>query len=82
VCSQNCTLWQSFGFGGGLWGFGNPDKSGQVVCNVGRVSFFLFCGGRKKQNKFGSAEHQFVPVPSNLHCPVKKALSFLILILS
>jgi hypothetical protein len=30
-----------------LWGFGNPDKPGQVVCDVGGVSFF-FCGGKKK----------------------------------
>ena len=39
----------------------------QMCCNVGGVSFFFFCGGRKKQNKF----------PSNLHCPVKKLNPFL-----
>jgi len=37
------------------------------------VGFYSFLRvGRKKQNKFGSAELHFVPVPSNLHCPVKK----------
>ena len=43
----------------GSWGL-------QMCCNVGGVSFFFFCGGRKKQNKF----------PSNLHCPVKKLNPF------
>jgi hypothetical protein len=38
---QNCTHWQSFGFSVGSWGFAN-------VCNVGGVSFFFFCGGKKK----------------------------------
>jgi hypothetical protein len=45
---EDCTLWQSFGFSAGfpkdrdrLWGFAN-------VCNVGGVSFFFFCGGKKK----------------------------------
>jgi len=72
VCKQNCSSFASVGLSVGfpmnrdrLWGFAN-------VCNVGGVSFFFFCGGKKKQNKFGSAELHFDPVPSNLHCPVKK----------
>jgi len=48
VGRQNCTLWQSFDFSVGSWGFAN-------VCNVGGVSFFE--GGRKKQNKFPSNLH-------------------------
>ena len=36
------------------------------MCNVGGVSFFFFCGGKKKTKKF----------PSNLHCPVKKLNPF------
>jgi hypothetical protein len=46
---------------------------GRQVCamRVGFLSSF-FAGGRKKLNKFGSAELHFVPVPSNLHCPFKK----------
>ena len=42
---------------------------------VGFLSLF-FVGGRKKQNKFGSADLHFVPIPSNLHCPVKKINPF------
>jgi len=44
---QDCTLWQSFGWSVGSWGFAN-------VCNVGGASFFFFAGGKKKQNKFPS----------------------------
>jgi len=40
-----CTLWQSFGISVGSWGFG-PALGG--MCNVGGVSFFFFCGGKKK----------------------------------
>jgi len=40
---ENCTLWQSFGFSVGLWGFGN-------VCNVGRQLFQKMCGGQKIKN--------------------------------
>jgi hypothetical protein len=41
VGRQDCTLWQSFGWSVGSWGFAN-------VCNVGWVSFFFFAGGKKK----------------------------------
>jgi len=41
VRKQDCTLWQSFGFSVGLWGFAN-------VCNVGGVSFFFFLRGEEK----------------------------------
>ena len=47
-----------------------------MCCNVGGASFF-FCGEKKNQNKFGSADLHFVPIPSNLHCPVKKLNPFL-----
>jgi hypothetical protein len=41
VGRQDCTLWQSFGWSVGSWGFAN-------ACNVGGVSFFFFAGGKKK----------------------------------
>jgi len=48
--SEDCTLWQAFGFRVGSWGFAN-------VCNVGGVSFFFLRVGRKKQNKFSTYLH-------------------------
>jgi hypothetical protein len=65
VRGQNCTFWQSFGFDVGSWGFGK-------VCNVGGVSFFLFCGWEEK-NKINSIKFA-------LSC--QKAQSVVILILS
>jgi hypothetical protein len=71
VRKQNCSSFASFGFERWLVGLANV-----LQCGWGFLLLFLR-GGRKKQNKFGSAELHFVPVPSNLHCPIKKLNPFL-----
>ena len=43
---------------------------------VGFPSSFFCGGGKKKQNKFGSAELHFIPATSNLYCPVIKLNSY------
>jgi hypothetical protein len=69
VRKQNCSSFTSRKLSGLVLSVGSRGLSRYPsgCCNVGRVSFFFFCGGRKNQNKF----------PSNLHCPVKKLNSFL-----
>jgi hypothetical protein len=56
---QNCALLQAFVF--------DVARGLANVLHCGWGFFLLFCGGKKKSNKF----------PSNLHCPVKKLNPFL-----